>query len=35
MSEHARLAIRRTFHKARGFKPMTVVHVYRWSGEKA
>lgn len=35
MAEHARLAIRRSFHKSRGFKPMTVVHVYRWSGERA
>jgi ribonuclease J len=29
LAEHARLAVRRTFHKARGVKPMTIVHVRR------
>lgn len=31
ISEHARLAVRRTFFKSRGKKPMTVVHVRRQS----
>lgn len=29
LAEHVRLAVRRTFHKSRGSKPMTVVHVRR------
>ena len=29
ISEHIRLAVRRTFFKTRGKKPMTVVHVTR------
>jgi ribonuclease J len=29
IAEQARLAIRRTFHKTRGTKPMTIVHVRR------
>lgn len=29
IAEHARLAVRRTFFKSRGKKPMTVVHVWR------
>ena len=31
LGEHARLAIRRTFHKNRGIKPITIVHVRRAS----
>jgi len=29
MADHARLAIRHTFWKSRGIKPMTIVHVHR------
>jgi ribonuclease J len=29
VAEQARLAVRRTFHKARGMKPLTLVHVLR------
>jgi len=29
IAEHARLAIRRAFHKSRHFKPVTIVHVVR------
>jgi hypothetical protein len=31
LGERARLAIRRTFHKNRGIKPVTIVHVRRGS----
>lgn len=31
LTEHARLAVRRTFHKTRGKKPITIVHLRRSS----
>jgi ribonuclease J len=34
VAEHARIAIRRTFSKARGTKPVTIVHVVRGERDK-